>query len=47
MESLDKYASFHTGGFSMREFFMRQALALAGEAAAAGEIPVGLSLIHI
>ena len=31
----------------MQEIFMRQALALAREAAAAGEVPVGLSLIHI
>ena len=30
-----------------QENFMAQALALAAEAAAAGEVPVGLSLIHI
>ena len=30
----------------MREFFMRQALALAGEAAAAGEIPVGCVIVR-
>ena len=30
----------------MQEFFMRQALALAGEAAAAGEVPVGCVVVR-
>ena len=31
----------------MHEEYMRQALDLARQAAACGEVPVGLSLIHI
>ena len=46
MASLDKYASFHTGGTPMQEIFMRQALALAREAAAAGEVPVGCVIVR-
>ena len=48
--SLDKYANFHAGGGEKmtvkQEFFMGEALALAQEAALAGEVPVGCVIVR-
>ena len=54
MNSLDKYSCFYYGrerklrkeGRDLRETYMRMALALAEEAGAAGEIPVGCVIVR-
>ncbi len=54
MNSLDKYSCFYYGrerklrkeGKDLRETYMRMALALAEEAGAAGEIPVGCVIVR-
>jgi tRNA(adenine34) deaminase len=47
---LDKYSNFHADEEEKmpqeQEYFMRQALALAREAAAAGEVPVGCVIVR-
>jgi len=50
MESLDNYARFHTDGgenvLTEQDRFMKEALLLAQEAAAAGEVPVGCVIVR-
>ena len=53
MSSLDNYSWFYNAvgkffpeGRHMQELYMRQAIALAEEAAAAGEVPVGCVIVQ-